>query len=93
MRSHYYIEFDNLDIEMSKRIRISKEQFMENLKYLHEQAENTKDEEYQVQYINTYHYDYDRFEEFVYVFGLGTSTTRLTHSHCKNGYKFCKKGE
>ena len=93
MTNKYFIEFDNIEINMSTTIRISKEQFFDNLNFLHKQVEETTNEEYQLHYINTFFYDYDRFTQTNYVFGLGTATTRLIHQKCKKGYKFCRKGD
>ena len=93
MKNKYFIEFDSIENNMSTTIQISEQQFKENLKYLHEQAENTKDEDYSVTYLNTYFKDYEQLEETRIVFTCGTADTRLIHQKCKDGFRFKKKGE
>lgn len=93
MKNKYFIEFDSLEQEMSTTIQISKEQFFNNLKFLHEQVKNTQDDEYSVNYLNTYFKENEQLTETRYVFSCGTADTRLIHQQCKNGFKFKKKGE
>ena len=92
-KNRYFIEFDNLETEMSTCIRISLDEFTTNLKFLHNKVKETQDAEYPLQHINTYYDDTEQCMRTRHVFGCGTATTRLIQITCKDGFRFKNKGE
>lgn len=87
VKNKYFIEFEGFECLMSNRIRISKNEFDDNLSNLIAQTVNNGEREYPIEN-NVKKYSHEHCDEIVYIFTCGTSTTYLTKLSCHDGYKF-----
>lgn len=89
----YFIEFSSNEQDMSTKIEISYKTYIEQLEFLTEQMEQSKDNEYPIEKNVKHLNERADYTETITYFWSGTGTTYLTVMECKEGYRFLTKGE
>lgn len=89
----YFIEFDYCENGMCSPMEISKKEFQQQLSYMRNQIEATKDDESPIVEFDPQKGDLPSMETTTYIFHSGCARTFLTAFKCKPGYRFKKENE
>lgn len=85
----YYLEFENIENSMLRKMEISKKEFEKQIKYLNQRVAETEneDDEFKIEK-REYHKEFDNCFEDVFYFTNACADTILSTIKCKDGYCF-----
>ena len=83
----FTIQTEGTETLITNEIKISKKVYMDNLRKLTAQVEETKNKEF---YVESYHTMNETTKLYIsqYRFSCGSTDVYLTHYKCKEGYQF-----
>ena len=92
-KTRYYISFDNLEIDMSTAIEISKKEYDAQLNFLREQVRVTarNGSEVTLNELDPVSHDFGNCVQTLIWFTCGCAGTLLQKVECKKGYCFTPK--